>query len=193
MAKEQSMRSHPDFQTPWAQAIIQNPDNKFVVEAAHKQYREDTVTNSMFQYSLYTERGIKAHLSFYRPCKEPDAYLGTESCLLLSLGDGLDGKAGRVHGGFSGLVMDQVCGSCAHNSMPPPVILPPATATMTVDYKHVIDSPGLVLARAWMIEVSGRKLWVKGTIEDAKGNLCATAKTLFVAPRLTAKDLEARL
>jgi hypothetical protein len=41
-----------------------------------------------------------------------------------------------------------------------------------------------------MIEVDGRKLWVKGSVEDAKGNLCATAKTLFIAPR-TEPNLEA--
>lgn len=172
---------HPDFQTPWAQSILTNPENKWITETLHIQYKQDVVTNSMFQHTLYTERGIKAHLSFYRPCKEPDAFLAVEHCFLLSIGDGLDGKAGRCHGGFSALVLDQVCGACAHNGMAMP--LPPATATMTLDYKHTIDTPGVVLARAWLIEVTGRKLWVKGVIEDAKGNLCATAKTLFVAPR----------
>jgi acyl-coenzyme A thioesterase PaaI-like protein len=184
---EQAMASHPDFQTPWAQNILRNPDNKWVTETLHIQYREDTVTNSMFQHTLYTERGIKAHLSFYRPCKEPDAFLAVEHCFLLSVGDGLDGKAGRIHGGFSSLVLDQVCGSCAHNSMPQP--LPPATATMTVDFKHTIDTPGQVLARAWMIEASGRKMWVKGVIEDSRGNLCAQAKTLFVAPKIDPSKL----
>lgn len=128
---EKSMRTHPDFDTQWAQDIISSPDNQWMTKAVPGDYSKDVViSNTMFEHTLYTPRGIKAHLSFYRPCKEPDAFLGVESCLLLSIGDGLDGKGGRCHGGFSGLVLDQVCGACAHNSMVEPS--PPATATMTI-------------------------------------------------------------
>ncbi|KIW06784.1 uncharacterized protein PV09_02468 [Verruconis gallopava] len=172
--------SHPDFQTPWCQKILSDPEIQWIKEVP-KHYQNKTVTNSMFEYTLYTERGIKAHLSFYRPCKEPDAFLGVENCFLLSIGDGLDGKAGRCHGGFNSLVLDQVCGSCAHHSKPDP--LPPATATMTVDFKAPINTPCVILARAWMTEITGRKMWVKGVIEDQNGTICATAKTLFVAAK----------
>jgi acyl-coenzyme A thioesterase PaaI-like protein len=134
---EEDMRIHPDFETEWAQDVISNPDNRWAKETVQISSPQDTaVSNSMFQHTLYTPRGIKAHLSFYRPCKEPDAFLGMESCLLLSIGDGLDGKAGRCHGGFIGLVLDQVCGACAHNSMAEP--LPPATATMTIGGMYLL-------------------------------------------------------
>jgi acyl-coenzyme A thioesterase PaaI-like protein len=180
------MASHPDFQAEWCQKIISDPEIKWIAEVP-RTYQNNTVSNSMFQHTLYTERGIKAHLSFYRPCKEPDAFLGVENCFLLSLGDGLDGKAGRCHGGFNSLVLDQVTGSCAHHSKPD--MIPPATATMTVDFKFPISTPCVVIARAWMIEITGRKMWVKGVIEDKDGNVCATAKSLFVR----AKELPTKL
>ena len=59
----------------------------------------------------------------------------------------------------------------------------PATATMTVDYKAPIATPGIVLCRGWPIEVSGRKIWVKAVIEDGTGRVLAAGKALFIKDR----------
>ncbi len=59
----------------------------------------------------------------------------------------------------------------------------PATATMTVDYKAPIDTPGVVLCRGWAEEVSGRKIWVKAVVEDGEGRVLVTGKALFIASR----------
>lgn len=55
-----------------------------------------------------------------------------------------------------------------------------ATATMTVDYKAPIYTPGLIFARGWAVAKEARKLWVRATIEDAEGRLLARAKALFI-------------
>ena len=62
----------------------------------------------MFEHTLYSDRGIRAHLSFRRPCKEADAIRPLEECFLLSVGDGVDGKTGRAHGGFNSLMLDHM-------------------------------------------------------------------------------------
>ena len=180
MLHSAGMASHPDFQRPWCKQILADPQAKWTTEVP-RQYQSKTVTNSMFQYTLYSERGIKAHLSFYRPCTEPDAVFGVESCFLISIGDGFDGKAGRAHGGFNSLVLDQVSGSCAHHTRPDPI--PPATATLTVDFKAPIGTPAVLLCRAWMVEMTGRKMWVRGVMENEHGEAYATSKALFIAAK----------
>lgn len=135
----------------------------------------------MFEKTLGTPEGIRAHLSFNRPCREPDSISGVEECWLLSVGSDVDGKAGRSHGGFNALVLDQISGSVSHHSNPVPN--PPATATMTVDYKAPILTPCVILLRAWMIEQSGRKAWVKAVIENGEGTICCASKALFISPK----------
>ncbi|OCT46654.1 thioesterase family protein [Cladophialophora carrionii] len=134
----------------------------------------------MFQQTLYTPFAIRAQINFRRPALESDSILPWEICNLLSLGSGIDGKSGRAHGGFNALVLDQITGMTAS------VIsgtFAPATATMTVDYKAPINTPGVVLCRCWAVERQGRKTWLKGRIEDGEGNLLASARALFIDPK----------
>jgi acyl-coenzyme A thioesterase PaaI-like protein len=183
--------AHPDFQQPWIQDLLSRPEtfHSYEPEGAassppppqlddHVDIFSPATENSMFNRTLKHEQGIRAELQFWRPSTEPDAYLGVEKCYLVSVGDGLDGKGGRCHGGFNALILDQICGTCAHESNPDH--LPPATATMTVDYRATVDTPCVVLCRAWMLEIEGRKMWVRGVIEDGQGNLKASAKCLFI-------------
>ena len=137
----------------------------------------------MFEKVLSRPDGdaIRAHLSFNRPSDEPDAVKGSEECWLLALGHDVNGAPGRTHGGFHAAVIDQVSGSTAHHARPLPT--PPATATMTVDYKAEVRTPGVVLVRAWITELQGRKAWVRTVIEDSDGRACSVGRTLFVYPR----------
>ncbi|KAF2095778.1 hypothetical protein NA57DRAFT_78560 [Rhizodiscina lignyota] len=174
------MTIHPDFDTPWCKKLLADPNLKWR-EQVPDRYHGKTVTNAMFEQTLYTEHGIRAHLAFSRPSEEPDAIEGTEACFLMSIGNGLDGKRGRAHGGFNALVLDQVSGSASHHMKPDPN--PPATATITVDFKAPINTPCVIFSRAWVIEIDRRKVWVKAVIEDGEGHVYASAKSLFVAAK----------
>ena len=101
--------------------------------------------------------------------------------MLLSLGHDIDGKHGRAHGGFDSLVLDTITGHVSHHAVPSR--LPPATATLTVDFHAAVNTPGVVLARAWVIEITGRKIWARGVIEDGDGKALASGKALFIVPR----------
>lgn len=172
-----SVKSHPDFQAPWIRTLLSEPNLQWTVQVP----RRDNITNAMFEKTLAAPECIKAHLSFTRPTREPDAIQPSEECWLMSIGNGVDGKAGRAHGGFDGLVLDQVSGSCAHHARPDAI--PPATATITVNYKLPVNTPCVILARSWLIEMSGRKLWIRAVMEDPEGRVLATAKTLFIRAR----------
>ncbi|KAK0269748.1 hypothetical protein LTR35_014640 [Friedmanniomyces endolithicus] len=177
------MADHPDFQSlPWTQRLLASPNLTIIPE----NNTEDIIPTTMFNTTLYRPGAISAHISFSRPATAPDALPGNggivnEQCMLLSLGHALDGKPGRAHGGFNSLVLDQLCGKAAHYAAPNAI--PPATATLTVDYRAPVGTPCVVLARAWVVEVSGRKIWVSGVLEDGEGVVLASGRALFIAGR----------
>lgn len=175
-----AVASHPDFQLSWCQELLQDPDKTWTVQVP-RPHLGGTVTNHMFEKTLGGPEGIRAHLSWTRPSREPDAVTGVEECWLLSCGEEVDGRRGRAHGGFNATVLDQISGSVSHHSRPLPE--PPATATLTIDYKNPVLTPCVILLRAWIIEKSGRKVWVRATLESGYGVVCCASKGLFVFPK----------
>ncbi|KAK1061723.1 hypothetical protein LTR12_007031 [Friedmanniomyces endolithicus] len=180
------MADHPDFQAlPWAARLLASPNLTIIPE----HNTEDMTPTAMFNTTLYRPGAITAHISFSRPATAPDALRGdggdsgsvNEQCMLLSVGHALDGKPGRAHGGFNSMVLDQLCGKAAHYAAPNAI--PPATATLTVDYRAPVGTPCVVLARAWVVEVTGRKIWVRGVLEDGEGLVLASGRALFIAGR----------
>ncbi|KAK5125713.1 hypothetical protein LTR85_011987 [Meristemomyces frigidus] len=157
------MADHHDFAVPWCQKLLSDPSIQWTHDVSN-HLADGTVSNSMFNKTLYNSRAIEAHLSFRR--------------------DALDGKHGRAHGGFNALILDQITGTCAQYTAPGAD--PPTTATLTVDYKAPINTPCIVLARAWAIEITGRKIWLRGVIEDRDGKALASGKALFICPRPSA-------
>lgn len=186
------MKLHPDFQEqPWCRDILDDPQVQFVEAPTSDvvangipatQGNEERVSNSMFVRTLYnaSSNAIRAQINFSRPVREPDAITPDEYCYLLSIGDGLDGKTGRAHGGFNALILDQMTGTTASKVGGS---FAPATARLEMDYAAPIDTPGIVLCRGWTVERSGRKTWVKAVIEDGKGRLLAKGRALFIDPK----------
>ena len=44
-----------------------------------------------------------------------------------------------------------------------------ATATMTTKYLKPVKLPSIVVVRARVVKKDGRKIWVRGAIEDGEG------------------------
>ncbi|KAK3720893.1 hypothetical protein LTR37_003556 [Vermiconidia calcicola] len=176
----EAVAAHPDFQHPWIKELLADPQKKWTSQVP-RMALGNTVTNSMFEKILGGPDCIRAHLSFNRPCREPDAVKGVEECWLLAIGHDIDGKTGRAHGGFNACVLDQIMGSVSHHANPVPN--PPATANLNIDYKAPVATPCVILLRAWITETSNRKVWVKATIEYGDGTVCCASTALFVYPR----------
>lgn len=96
---------------------------------------------------------------------------------LFRFGSGLNGHEDHAHGGFIALMLGEIMGlivrlySEAKN---------PYTAYMNVTFKKALTTPGVVLCRAWVTGMEGRKMWVKGTVEDERGVPYAIGESLFV-------------
>lgn len=188
---------HIDFDRPWCSKLLTSPTTKIKeclpsAPDPNGPGAADNVTNAMFAQTLYNpgSDAIRAQINFTRPFagETPDPrrkdgsgiekpITADEYCYLLSLGPGIDGLRGRAHGGFNALILDNITGTLASmlgNSTAP------ATARLEVDYVAPIVTPGVVLARAWAVERTGRKTWVKGVIEDKDGKVLARGKALYI-------------
>lgn len=178
-----SSPSHPDFQLPWTQAILQHPQTKIYTPTS---WSSTEVDNQMFGRTLSSpsSNALKAHIFLQRPCHEPALYTpgGLEDIYLLSIGAGVDGAKGRAHGGLNSLILDHITGTCAHresgNTDPPC-----ATAYLNVQYKAPVATPCVLMARAWATRVEGRKVFTTGVLEDGEGRVYASAEALFISPR----------
>lgn len=170
-----------EFNEPWCQRILQGPEIEIIdVPNADTPTGIPEISNTMFLRTLRQPDGIRAQIDFTRPICQPEGLTRREFCYLISIGDGVDGKTGRAHGGFNALVLDHMSGWVASHATG---TMDPATATLTIDYKAPIETPGIILCRGWLLERSGRKIWVQAAIEDSSGKTLARSKALFVSAR----------
>lgn len=173
--------SHPGFDNKWCRDLLSQPEIIPWKEHSYEGITASTISNSILEETMYNDRAVRAHLTFRRVCKESDAIRPHEECFLMSIGDGLDGRTGRGHGGLTSTLLDHICGHTSHYvDEDKPVAT--ATATMTVDYLRPVNTPCLVLVRAWPVEHSGRKAWIKAVMEGEDG-VYARATTLFILQR----------
>ncbi|MCJ1450286.1 hypothetical protein MMC28_000616 [Mycoblastus sanguinarius] len=188
-----------DFSSiPWCQDIIK--DATFT-PITNRIRPADPATNSrsFFERTLWTSDTIRACAVFHKgPIRtgEPSIPSGPsnidagafnfenfdfgETRVLFSLGNGLNGIAGSAHGGLLAFLLDEVMGIPVYMQKPGMFV----TAEMKLSYRRPVPTPGVILSRSWVDRVGeGRKIWVKGTIEDGKGAVLASSDSLFVKLR----------
>lgn len=84
---------------------------------------------------------------------------------LLDLGEDLCGYTNTLHGGLFTVLMDEVMGTAANFQAEHGAY----TAQLTTKYKRTIKTPQVVLVRGRVVRKEGRKMFVRGTIEDKDG------------------------
>lgn len=131
-----------------------------------------------------------------------------ELLILFSLGTGMDGHAGVLHGGILAVMFDELLGTLAaglqsqqsqpqqlqqqqqqtattqsreeENSSPDWTAI--YTVSMTIRFRRPLTTPGFVLGRSWCDagRTRGRKVWVRGVLEDGEGGVFAEGEALYV-------------
>jgi acyl-coenzyme A thioesterase PaaI-like protein len=96
------------------------------------------------------------------------------------LGLAYEGPPGFLHGGMSGLLMDQLLGAAAISAG-----LWGMTVRLELDYRGPVPLDVPVVLRARVVEDAGRKSIATGTIAraDAPDRVLVEARGIFVAPR----------
>jgi acyl-coenzyme A thioesterase PaaI-like protein len=108
---------------------------------------------------------------------DPDA---PEAFMLVSIGSDVDGGTGRLHGGVTATLLDQVMGTLMsymyeHSS---------ATSDLSIKYKLAVSTPCLLLARAKLVREKGRWIETRGWVEDGRGTVFAEGSGAFVINKI---------
>jgi len=102
----------------------------------------------------------------------------SDNVTVLSIGGGVNGHVDTCHGGFIGVVLDEVLGNAVATERASDKVS--MTVYSKVYYKKPVRTPSKVLCRAKVYKTEGRKMWVSGTMEDGEGTIMATAESLFM-------------
>ncbi|KAF4985199.1 hypothetical protein FDECE_16740 [Fusarium decemcellulare] len=117
----------------------------------------------------------------------PFVYADDEAGSLLAfyhLGRRLSGHSGLVHGGISAVLLDECMGRASFPRLDGKIAV---TANLTLNYKSPIPVDSIILVRADVTEVQGRKAWVRGVIENAEdGQVLVEATGLYIEPKWAA-------
>ncbi|KAF1840917.1 Thioesterase/thiol ester dehydrase-isomerase [Cucurbitaria berberidis CBS 394.84] len=103
------------------------------------------------------------------------------------LGTALCGHPGIVHGGLLATLLDEGLARCCFPALPNKVAV---TASLKIDYKAPVMAGQIIVLRAEMTKVEGRKAWVKGWLEtladESKGEkafVLTEGEALFIEPK----------
>ncbi|KAM3075672.1 hypothetical protein ACMFMG_007804 [Clarireedia jacksonii] len=159
---------------PWCQAILSDPKLRpfDTIQRIPKPHTGDT----FMSITLNTDETIKAWQYFYSPPSINRPY--GEIFHLVSLGIHVNGYIDTSHGGFVGVLLDDMIGYAAGAARPSDKTA--MTAYLNITYKKPIRTPSIVLGRSWIERKDGRKLFGKATIEDGDGTILATGDALFI-------------
>ncbi|KAG9242229.1 thioesterase family protein-like protein [Calycina marina] len=176
---EQSSKAKEAFKdVPWALEMFDDPTlSSFANES--RTVKPEGNADTFVGKTLATEDTIKAWQSFK---KLPDStYKHGQFLSLLSIGSGVNGHINTSHGGFVSLMLDEALGLAAENSRPLDKIT--MTAYLKVDYKKPVTTPSIVLCRAWVEKTEGKKLFLRGTVENGEEVLSIAEGLFIVMPR----------
>jgi acyl-coenzyme A thioesterase THEM4 len=170
-----------DFYHPWCQTLFNSP-HLIPQPTASREPPNPNPSNSytLFSSSLWNDRGLRAVQSFLQPassgCSSPSSR--EEWLVLHSLGTGLNGPKGIVHGGLLMTLLDSAMAVHAHRAYRCPVV----TIRFTTRFLRKVRAPCVVLCRAWLEseENEGGRMWTRGVIEDGEGRVLLQGDAEFV-------------
>ncbi|OJD13869.1 hypothetical protein AJ78_05716 [Emergomyces pasteurianus Ep9510] len=111
--------------------------------------------------------------------------------LFVQLGPSLSGFRDTVHGGVLATLFDEALGNCVEGFRQDISVTGGEesprlyTAKLDVSYRSPVETPGIVVVKAWLKGVEGRKWFLDGQIAGEDGTVRAEAKSLWVMEKTT--------
>ena len=150
---------------PWVATHLSNP-------TFHPVHLSRTLTHHGTGHTLMaatwnTPETITHILSLYRPPLSPitpstPPETRAEIRRFYTIGSGLNAHPHLLHGGVIASILDSTLGNVIGQQLPDSGVT--FTVKLTVDFKKPVRTPGTVMARAWIVRVEGRKIWVRGEV-----------------------------
>ena len=166
-----------DFSAQWCQDLLNSPDlvNLSTEDRRPQPTSDRIVPHTLFTETLKSDTTIRAWQVLRAKHAEIDG-LSPPVFMLMSLGSGLEGHKGILHGGMMGAMMDYVMSMIALFTAGPNMV----TAELNVRYKRSVSLPGVVLCRAKATKREGRKVLIQGTLENGTGTIFCEADSVCV-------------
>ncbi|OLY85781.1 Acyl-coenzyme A thioesterase THEM4 [Smittium mucronatum] len=154
-----------------------------------KDLRADTGTwrELPFTFGLEDELAQKSflHSTFNQPdhlLAVPKMFVNKDKkkvIYLFYIGKKLCGHPGIMHGGVQAMLYDEAMARPALLNLPRNTGF---TAYLNIQYKKPVIVDQILIMRADLEEIVGRKATVKASIENVNGDVLSTAESLFVSP-----------
>jgi acyl-coenzyme A thioesterase PaaI-like protein len=194
----------PFLRIPWTAALLKRENIICRVPGSRKS--KDSGEDTLFAEILKTPRTIRSCLSLYtRP--PPEAEKIEEVSTLMTIGDGVNGHPGIMHGGIIAAILDEGMGilqSCNFEREHFAAVsmgkaegeIPPSgysffTAELKIQYKKPVMTSAPLICTARFVKRERGKEWIYAEVkqrvgmeEDYNGDevVCATGEALFVDP-----------
>ncbi|PVH83888.1 hypothetical protein DL98DRAFT_105009 [Cadophora sp. DSE1049] len=168
---------------PWCAKLLS--DKSIVQVTVPDRTPIPSTESALVRETLNTSKTVKACITFFRYIKPtaPASETGEdkknpflELCTLVDLNSCVNGYAKTAHGGFFGVVLDEVMGTAANLQAAQGAY----TVSLKVDFKKPLFTPSVVLVRGKVVKKEGKRLIVKGSFEDKDGNVLAVADGLWI-------------
>ncbi|KAH7407284.1 HotDog domain-containing protein [Cadophora sp. MPI-SDFR-AT-0126] len=168
---------------PWCAKLLS--DKSIVQVTVPDRTPIPSTESALVRETLNTSKTVKACITFFRYIKPTAPASETseekknpflELCTLVDLDSGVNGYAKTAHGGFFGVVLDEVMGTAANLQAAKGTY----TVSLKVDFKKPLFTPSVVLVRGKVVKKEGKRLIVKGSFEDKHGNVLAVADGLWI-------------
>lgn len=156
---------HPDFaNAPWVAPILADPNNH-IITTWQRISKPGTDEDSLFSRTFNTPETFRTYLMVDTP--------SGDTLVVVSLGTGVNGHDGIVHGGVVVTILDEALSAA--------VRIPMFTAYLNVAFKKPVPAPSVIVCRVRVTKKEGRKHWIAGTLEDGSGGVMAEAEALYIA------------
>lgn len=161
---------------PWCSRFLHNSD--YILAPEHSPVVKPDTEDSLFNATLKTSNTIRSAITFYKK-PVPGSHI-EEVHRLISLGDGMNGKAHTLHGGIAGTLMDDTMGTLMLLSELSPETRTTVTAGLRVSYKKLIETPQIIVVVVKLRKTIERKIYIDSWIENAEGTVLATGEGLWI-------------
>lgn len=168
--------------TTWTRSIIE--DKAYIAVPSPSRESKGSSEHTLVSETLNTKDTIGSWLTMQKKPAAGDTLI-IETHTLLSLGHGVSGYPGILHGGMVGLVIDETTGTLLQlnaDAGDPDFNGFIVTASLKTTFMKPIPIPSTILVTTRIKERTGRKWYIDATIREAN-NVLALGETLWVRTR----------
>ncbi|KAM5347890.1 hypothetical protein ACJ41O_007714 [Fusarium nematophilum] len=173
---------------PWTAALLSTPEAIPFLPGCRNP--ASPLHDQFFGASLNNPRGLSHLISFFRTpsvdaARDPSRSI-TEAITLVSVGDGVSGYPGVVHGGFVASLLDESMGmvfelNSALRKEARAFTTPNVTGGLDVTFLRPVPTNSVLRITATVEEVDGRKTRIRSEITDENGDVLAKCASRWVA------------